>query len=187
MFRSLFGKRKKDEPAPSDTSIRSARPGDVVVVSGFNPLLEDAFFIVESRSRFESPFARWHELVGSEEDRHATIDWSDDDGLFVTISEQTDPMGLQSIGLEYDDMVRLDEENSIDNFVIVDGEKYGYQNSHEATYFKDDGKEGVPFYMWEFVSEDRKKLLSVSKYEGMPFEVYISEVIDPERVSVFKR
>ena len=48
MFRSLFGGKKKRDsstPAPDET-IRSAKVGDVVVISGFSPTYEDAYFII---------------------------------------------------------------------------------------------------------------------------------------------
>ena len=71
MFRSLFGKkRRRSKPGgvSTDDSIRSARVGDVVVIEGFPPTYEDAFFIVESKNRLESAFGRSYELIAVEDE-----------------------------------------------------------------------------------------------------------------------
>ena len=88
MFGSLFGRRKKkrrsdDASSPGDETIRSARVGDVVVITGFSPTLEDAYFITEKLNRYESPLGKWYDLIGVEGERRVAIEWSDDDGLSI--------------------------------------------------------------------------------------------------------
>ena len=84
-------------------------------------------------------------------------------------------------------MERLDDEKSIDNHITFEGERYGYKNSYEAFLFKDDKGEGDGFWIWEFISDDLKKIVSVVKWGDMPFEVYTSAVISPDLVSVYKK
>ena len=188
MFRSLFGKgKKKGESDGQDETIRSARVGDVVVVSGYAPLLEDAYFIVESRNRYEGPAGKWYELIAVEGDERVSIDWSDEDGIFITVTKHNSQMGLAALDLEHDDMVRLDDEHSIDNHITFEDEQFFYRNSFEATFHKNDGTDGDGFYMWEFGGEKEERMISVSKYEGMPFEAYTSDIIAPDRVSVYKK
>ena len=192
MFRSLFGKGKKGRSSDTgssqpDESIRSAGVADVVVIAGFSPTFEDAYFIIEAVSRYESAFGKWHELIGVEGDRRVAIDWSDGDGLFISVSEQEEAMGLGSVGLNDDEMVRLDESHSIDNFINYEGEAYYYRNSYEVYYFKDNSGEGEGFYTWDFSNEDRKRMISVVKWEGIPFEVYASVAVSPNTVSVYKK
>ena len=67
MFRSLFGgkkgrRRSSSESARGDESIRSARIGDVVVISGFSPALEDAYVVTEKINRYESSIGKWYDL-----------------------------------------------------------------------------------------------------------------------------
>ena len=106
----------------------------------------------------------------------------------MTASDNRRPVGLSSIGLDEEDLLRLDEENSIDNYITVEGQRYTYRTSSEALYFKDNRGEveGEGFYLWEFMSEDELRVWSVSKWEGMPFEAYFSEVISPDSVSLYK-
>jgi hypothetical protein len=191
MFRSLFGKGKRKRPSGSrastaDDTIRSAGVGDVVVMTGFSPTYEDAYFIVEAVARYESPVGKWYELTGVDGDRRVGIEWSDDDGLFISVTEQDEPKGLGSLDITNDQLVSLDDEQSIDNRVTYEGEMYAYRNSHEVYYFKDNRGEGEGFYSWEFVSEDRQKMVSVVKWEGMPFEVYASVVVSPNIVRIYK-
>ncbi len=193
MFRSLFGGRKKKRPSSSESSrvdetLRSARVGDVVVISGFSPTLEDAYVIADKINRYESHLGKWYDLIGSDGDRPVALEWSDDGGrLSILVSVQESPMGLSVIGLTDDELVRMDDEQSLENHIDYDGERYAYSNSYEVFRFEDGGQEGEGFYLWEFFTEGRQKTVAVVKWEGMPFEVYASEAVSSERVSVFKK
>jgi len=104
----------------------------------------------------------------------------------VTATGNRRPVGLSAIGLTEEDLIRLDEENSIDNFIDVDNERYLYRSSSEALYFKDNRGQGDGFYLWEFISEGDQRVLAITKWEGLPFESYFSEVISPENVILYK-
>ena len=191
MFRSLFGKRKKRQPSDSESytehTIGSVKVEDVVVISGFSPTLEDAYVIIEKLNRYEGPSGKWYDVVGSDGDRRMTIEWSDDDGLSIFVSMQEAPMGLSSIGLTEDELVRMDEEQSIDRYIDHEDERYFYSNSYEVVRFEDGGDEGEGFYLWEFFTRKRQKAISAVKWEGIPFEVYASEALSPDLVSVYKK
>ena len=192
MFRSLFGGKKGRRPSSSESSrveesIGSARVGDVVVISGFSPTLEDAYVVTEKINRYESSFGKWYDLVGSDGDRPMAIEWSEDGGLSIFVSTQESPMALSAVGLTNDELVRMDQEQSLDKFIEYEGERYSYSNSYEVFRFEDDRDEGEGFYLWEFFTAVRDKTIAVVKWEGMPFEVYASEALSPELVSVFKK
>ncbi|MCH7653742.1 MAG: DUF4178 domain-containing protein [Chloroflexi bacterium] len=190
MFKSLFGGKKKrnaSESSATDETIRSARVGDVVVISGFSKTFEDAYFIIENVHRYESSFGEWHELTGVDGDRRVGIEWSYDGEFYIAVSEQDKPMGLASIGLDDDALVRLATYQSLDTRITYEGETYGYTTSYEAYFFKDNQGEGDGFWIWEFQSEDMKKIVSVVKSGDMPFEVYTSVVVSPDLVSVYKK
>lgn len=191
MFRSLFGKKKKGRSSDSlatDESIRSAGVGDVVVIAGYSLTLGDAYFIVELVSRYESPVGKAYELMGVEGDRRVAINWTDDSGgLFISVAEQDAPMGLSALGVTEEELGRMDESHSIDNSLIYDGETYFYRNSHQVTYYKDNGHEGEAFWGWEFSNDEGKKMISVVKWDEVPFEVYTSKAVSPDMVSVYKK
>ena len=170
-----------------EESIGSARVGDVVVISGFSPTLEDAYVVTEKINRYESSFGKWYDLVGSDGDRPMAIEWSEDGGLSIFVSTQESPMALSAVGLTNDELVRMDQEQSLDKFIEYEGERYSYSNSYEVFRFEDDRDGGEGFYLWEFFTAVRDKTIAVVKWEGMPFEVYASEALSPELVSVYKK
>lgn len=191
MFRSLFGKKKGKRPAPSQNlslndSIKDARVGDVFSIQGLSLEYDDIYFYLERIDRYESPGGVWYELSGVDGDNRVWVEWSEGHELFVTASDNRRPVGLSSIGLGEEELIRLDEENSIDNHVTVEGRRYSYRTSSEALYFKDNRGEGEGFYLWDFMAEDELRVLSVSKWEGMPFEAFFSEVVSPDSVTLYK-
>ena len=188
MLGGLFGKRKKKPlPQPSDETIRSAGPGDVVVIQGFSPTYEDAYFLIDRVGTYDGSSGRWHELIAADGDRRVAIEWSEGDGLFITVTEQGSARGIESVGLTYDELIRMDKEESLDNAFSHEGVRYEYRNSYEAHSSAQDGDDGEWFYIWEFAGDDGESLLTVVKSEGMPFEVYTPVVVSPEIVSVYKR
>ena len=188
MLGGLFGKRKrKPVGVPSDETIRSAGPGDVVVIAGFSPTYEDAYFLIERTGTYDSPSGRWHELIAADGDRRVAIEWSEGDGLFITVTEQGSARGIESVGLTYDELVRMDTEHSRDNAFSYEGVRYEYRNSYEAYASDQDGGDDEGFYIWEFAGDDDESLLTVVKSEGTPFEVYTPVVVAPEIVSVYKK
>lgn len=189
MLRSLFGRRKKKPAAnvPTDDSIRSAKLGDVVFIPGFWPTGDDAYLIVEQINRTETPFGESHEVVGVDGDRRASLDWSDDDGLHISVTIQDRPIGLSAVGLDYDTLVEWDDFRSAENSIEYEGQRYFYRRSHEAFYFKGEEQEGDGFFTWEFITEDDGAAVTVVKWEGLPFEVYASESVSPHIVTVYHK
>lgn len=188
MFRSLFGgKKKRDESdASTESSLKSAGVGYTVVIAEFFSPIEDAYVVIDQVNRYDSAVGEWHELVGSDGERRVGIEWSFDGEYFVAVNVHGEPEGLDSIGVSDDDLIKMDNEHSLSNSITHNSEQYNYKNSYEAAYFKDGRGEGDGFYLWEFVSRDSKKIVSVVKWEDAPFEVYTSVVVPPESVTAYK-
>ena len=191
MLRSLFGKRRRRRDAGAtgtaqDESIRAAKVGDVLSIQGLALQYDDLYFFVERLNRYASDAETWYELTCVDGDSHIWIDWTDGYDLFVTATDDPDPSGLASIGLTEEQLIDLDEENSIDNYIEVEGDKYHYRNSSEVTFYQDNRGEGQGFYHWDFIRDDGDRVMSVTKWEGRPFEVTFSEVIAPDQVKLYK-
>ena len=45
--------------------------------------------------------------------------------------------------------------------------------------------EGEGYYLWEFTGDE--KVLSIDKWEAMPFQAFVSDVVPPESITVYKR
>ena len=91
-------------------------------------------------------------------------------------------MGLSAVGLDYDTLVEWDEHKSLENCFEHDGYTYYYRNSYEVRYSEDEG-----FWLWEFVREDEEGGVSVVKFEGQPFEVYVATYISPHVLTVYHK
>ena len=191
MFRSLFGRKSKTRPATSQDlslsdSIKDARAGDVFTIQGLSLEYDDVYFFIDKIDRYENPSSVSYEITGADGDNQVWVEWSQGDELFVTATDDRRPVGISSIGLTEEELIRLDEANSIDNFVDVENGRYFYRASSEAFYFKDNRGDGDGFYLWDFISEDERRVLSVTKWEGLPFEGFFSEVISPDNVTLYK-
>ena len=189
MLRSLFGRgRNRREPvAPApDESIRSARVGDVLTINGYSVEYDERLLFIERIHRYTSPSDTWYELLCVEGDTRLWIDWTDGRELSVTVTEDTGPSGLTATGLTEDDLIQLDEEHSIDNYVTIDGDNYYYRNSAEVLFFRDSKGPGEAFYQWDFIREQGDMTLTITKWEGRPFEVVFSEAIAPESITLYQ-
>ena len=191
MVGSLFRGRKKKPSglaasSPID-SIKEAGVGDVFTITGLSIEYEDSYLIIEKMNRYASSSGEWHELLGVDGEKRLWVQWSDGGGLFVTATGDNRPVGLKQLGITRDKLIRMDEEHSLDNFLTYDGTRYNYRNSGEAFYFQDNLGEGEGYYLWEFEGEDGSKMLTVDKWEGTPFQVYVSDVVSPDNITVYKR
>ncbi len=189
MLRSLFGRGKgKREPLapPTDDSIRAARVGDVLTVTGYAVEYDERLFFIERIHRYSAAADTWYEMLCVDGDTRLWLDWTDGRELSVTVTEDTGPAGLTATGLTEDDLVQLDEEHSIDNFVTIDGDNYWYRNSSEVLFFRDNKGPGEAFYQWDFLREQGDMNLTITKWEGRPFEVVFSESLAPENVTLYQ-
>lgn len=179
--------------SPSDYpegSIKSAEPGDLISVSGISNLskdYKDLVFEIQRINRYESDGETWYEYLGKIGDQPYWIEWEEDDDLQITGTDTKDPMKLSEIETTEEELARMDDEESRDNYIFFNGKKFFYESSIEAVYFKDNGKKGEGFYVWDFISENNEEVITVEKWEGEPFEVYLSYVIPPDQITVSKR
>jgi len=189
--RSQAGKKGSSRPPPppdlADMTIKDARVGDIVSISGFGDEFDDVDFVIEKRNRYEEEGFEWYELKGVYRGRQVWIEWEDDDHLEITATSPERELRLSELGLTEDDLARMDAEESRDNFVEWEGRKYYYQESCEAYYFKDCTGPGEGFYLWDFKAEQGDEFIAVEKWEGEPFGVFSGKVIQPYNVKVYKR
>ena len=118
MIRSIFGRGKKKNPAKvrnRDESIRSAKSGDVITIKGLSLETDDIYFFVERIHRYTTGSDVWHELVCRDGDNQVWIDWIDGYDLLVTATSDFNARSLSSLGLDEEELITLDEENTIDN------------------------------------------------------------------------
>ena len=133
-----------------------------------------------------SPSDTWYELLCVDGDTRLWIDWTDGSDLFVTMTPDEGAVGLGITGLSEEDLIQLDEEHSIDNYVEIEGEVYRYRTSSEVTFYRDSRGPGETFYQWDFITEHGDWTLAITKGQGRPFEAVFSEVVAPESITLYK-
>lgn len=189
MIRSIFGRGKKKNQGKvsnRDESIRSAKSGDVLTIKGLSLETDDIYFFVERIHKYITGSDVWYELVCRDGDNQVWIDWIDGYDLLVTATSDFNARSLSSLGLDEEELITLDEENTIDNYIEVDNDIYYYRNSSEVIFYQDGKGNGAGFYHWEFMRDDDSKVLSISKWENKPFEALFSDVIPSENVNLYK-
>ena len=188
MFGNLFGKRKRagtrDSRSVSD-SIGDGQLGDVFTVTGLSIEYEDSYFIIEKLNRYEGYSGTYSEFLGVDVNKKLWVQSSVKGQNYVTVTVDGRSLGLSKLNVSEEDIVRIDEEHSIENYVTYEGKRYHYRNSGEMIYYENNGESGIGFYTWEFTEEDGM-IPSIVKWEGLPFEVYISQVVSAEDVVLYK-
>lgn len=191
VLKKAAAKKKQPPPPPppdlANMTIKDAHVGDIVTISGFGDDFDDVDFVIEKRNRYESGGFEWFELLGVYRGRQIWIDWEEDDALEITATSPDRELRLSALNITEEDLARMDEEESRDNFIEYEGQKFYYEESCEAGYFKDCAGSGEGFYMWDFAAEDGESFLAIEKWEGEPFSVFTGKVIKPYNVRVFKR
>jgi hypothetical protein len=189
LINRILGRHKRrptNTPAhqPDQNNLAFAGVGDVVTFPGQAPDHDDPYLIIERVQRYSGTGGEWTEIVTANSQRRVWIEYTKTpDGLFVTTAHDRQPLSLEAIGLTEGELITLDEEHSLNNGVIIEGKRYSYRNSFEA-FTQPDHQQG--FYLWDFIADDGTQTLAVTKAEGIPFEAYFNDVIDPDDVNLYR-
>ena len=188
MFRAIFGKKTRSDSQISPTeTIVDAVVGDVFTITNFNIEYEESYFVVDEVNRFSSVSGDWFETQGVDGEKQIWVYWSGLRPPDVGVMVDDRPIGLVALGMDEDTLIKMDEEQSIDNHVEIEDTLYYYRSSGETIFFQDNEGDGEGFYMWDFLSEDGKRNLSIDKWEGVPFRGHFSEVVPSEEIAVYRR
>lgn len=179
--------KEKMSYLPENATIKDVKAGGVISISGFTEDFQDLDFIVKTVNRYERGSSKWYELVGNAEGKKLFLEWEEDDGeLFITATSTDKGFPLSDIGLSEDELIRMDEEASDENFVEYKDEKYFYDGSGEVLFYENNIGAGEGYYSWDFINEEETKVLSVERWEDEPFEVFTGKVIDADHVDIYK-
>jgi|GEM_PF-463477 len=191
----IFGGRKKGAGAAAaenpdrilNATIKDARVGDIVSITGFGDEFDDVDFTIEKRNRYDAHGWEWFELLGVYKGRQIWIEWEEDDALRITATSPERQIRLSQLDLTEDDLARMDDEESHDNYIEWQAQKYYYRESDEVMFHKDCVGEGEGFYLWDFEAEDGMNVISAEKWEGEPFQIFSGVVVQPYNIKVFKK
>ncbi len=179
----------KPQERPVDLSsltIKDARARDIVTIHGAGADFEDLTFRVDEVHRYEWGNDSWYELEGQSPKGRVFLEWADDGGLEVSLTDPGKSLRIQELGLSEEQLAQFDEEQSAANGIEFEGVPFHYESSHEVGFFEQGQGEGEGFYLWNFTSGDGKRTLAVEKWEGEAFEASFASKIDPADVQILR-
>ncbi|MAE71670.1 MAG: hypothetical protein CME06_14530 [Gemmatimonadetes bacterium] len=168
----------------STPSIADAKHGDAVTVIGASEDFDDLHFTVDRVSTYRRGEERWGEISGVAKNRRIFVEWHDDDEITLLL-RRADDLKLADLGIGDENLARFDEEESRDNHIVYDGDRYDYSFSGEVLYSRD-GAEEEGFYAWDFEGQGAM-VVWVEKWAGEPFVVGVSERILPHNVTILRK
>ncbi|MFN3202364.1 MAG: hypothetical protein ACE366_28455 [Bradymonadia bacterium] len=173
--------------AEATNDITQVGPGGVIKLPPFGDQLGPVETHVVTRHRMvdddDMPF---YALECEHGARTLTVEWSREGGdLYVVAGYEDGQPKLRDLGLEEDDLVRMDDREK--GKFEWDGTTWHYEYSGEVTYYADDGTQGEVYYAWEFESDDEKRYVSIERWKrDRGYGVYVTHAIKPQRIEVFE-
>ncbi len=189
----MFISRKKKQTKPTesiealtDLRVTDAQVGDSISISGAGDDYEDLNFDVDRKHRYDSGGDESFELSGLYRGQRVFLEVSDDDQISVVLNAGKVKPELHELGLNEEDLARVDENQDRAEVCEYDGRRWNFQESGEVQFFREEGSTGEGFYSWEFRDQSGARVLSVQKWEGEPFEVSLGQVVNADDVHVFR-
>lgn len=185
----MFFDRKPAAPPPVDLSkltVKDARVGDALSVTGAAEDFSDLDFTVDRRDTFEAGSSQWFEVSGTWRDRRVFLQVHTGDVTQVFGNFDNRRLTLDDFGLSEDDMAELDQRQNASDFIDFEGKFWLYRFSREIGVFSEGHSTGRGFYAWQFQEQDGKRFLQVRKFEGEPFTASIWVTVSPRDVTVFR-
>lgn len=173
-----------DVSALDNAHIIKLSPGDVVVFSGDD--LHKASLTVESINRYQGSSGEWLEAVGLCQGERRHIDIIKDDELEYWLQVEGD-ISLESLDLNEQQLIAFDNERNRSNSVNYQSEQFHYERSGEIYYWRHSFGQAQGYYQWEFSSTNGRQSLAIEKWEGEPFNAYLSERIPISQIAIFRQ
>lgn len=160
--------------------------GDALVIPGLGDNFTDLQVTVDLRNRYEYGGEKWFELSGRYKGRRVFVEVENDDDIVVLVNLANEDITLANLGITEEDLVRMDESHDKSQSFSYLGSQWRFDWSGEIRYFKGDAGSGEGYYNWDFNEQGGRRVLSVEKWEGEPFEVILSHRVNADDVQVFR-
>jgi hypothetical protein len=175
-----------EPPVDPTPDITKADVGDTVILVGGNPEdFSDINLNIDRRDRYEWGQEEWHEISGRHNGKRFYIEICEDDDVELFVGRGIN-VSLDDVGITEADLERMDNEKDGGNFVEYDGDKFFYDGSHGVYYYKKGKGEGEEFYTWDFRTKDGRKTLGFEAWIDEPIEAGLMEMVDPDRVQIYR-
>jgi len=117
------------------------------------------------------------------------FEWEFDDELEVSMTlERLSFRKLKDDAGESIDEDDLDQIADDKDMIVINGEKFWYEDDWAAIYYRGSKEEKV--YMYEFENEGRTKFLTIEEWSGSgkdEYQIYTSSPVDPNTISIISK
>ena len=173
-------------PSATGTSVSNLQIGDTILVPGAGDDFSDLNFTVDRRDRYEAKGENWFEVSGLYRGRRVYVEVYTDDETKVLINLANEDITTGNLGVGEEDLIKFDKAQDRSQGFSYKGSQWLYDWSGEIIYLKGSDSQGEGYYCWDFREQGGRRELCVEKWEGEPFEVILSRVVNPEDVQVFR-
>ncbi|MBU8850000.1 MAG: DUF4178 domain-containing protein [Desulfobacterales bacterium] len=119
----------------------------------------------------------------------ANFEWEFDDELEVSMTlERLSFRNLKDDEGESIDEDDLDQIADDKDVIVINGEKFWYEDDWASLYYRGNREEKV--YMYEFENESHTKFLTIEEWSGSgrdEYQIYTSSPVDPDSISIISK
>ncbi len=119
----------------------------------------------------------------------ANFEWEFDDELevYMTLERLSFRNLKDDVGesIDEDDLDQIADDKDV---IIINGEKFWYEDDWASVYYRGDREEKV--YMYEFETESGNKFLTIEEWSGSgkdEYQIYTSSPVDPNSMSIISK
>ncbi|MBU8909760.1 MAG: DUF4178 domain-containing protein [Desulfobacterales bacterium] len=117
------------------------------------------------------------------------FEWEFDDELEVSMTlERLSFRNLKDDEGESIDEDDLDQIADDKDVIVINGEKFWYEDDWASLYYRGNREEKV--YMYEFENESHTKFLTIEEWSGSgrdEYQIYTSSPVDPDSISIISK
>jgi len=117
------------------------------------------------------------------------FEWEFDDELEVSMTlERLSFRNLkddEGNSIDEDDLDQIADEKDV---IVINGEKFWYEDDWASVYYRGTREEKV--YMYEFENESHTKSLTIEEWSGSgkdEYQIYTSSPVDPNSISIISK
>jgi len=121
--------------------------------------------------------------------KETNFEWEFDDELEISMTlERLTFRNLKDDAGESIDEDDLDQIADDKDVIVINGEKFWYEDDWASLYYRGSKEEKV--YMYEFENENHTKFLSIEEWSGSgkdEYQIYTSNPVDPNSISIISK
>jgi preprotein translocase subunit YajC len=176
---------KEESVDPLDNqqmSIENVQAGGLIKLTTVGENMDDYDVTISRRHVYKEGGYEWFELEGDNGSSTVWLSVEKDDELEVNLAVKKSK--LRVLGVSIKDLEEM--ENNNEGEIEYEDEKFYYESSGEADFFKD-GNTNNPeaFYYWEFENENGSRFISIEEWEDGDVDVTISLPVKQSQITVF--